>query len=75
MIKFSKEMPPVRTCRERMIDELEITMREMAFAGENVTPETLKQRGYSDAVIARYAPAAVDMAGRRSIRRVNHVEA
>lgn len=80
MIQFVRRpalrtITPARTCRARLIDQLESTMREMAFAGENITPETLMQHGFNAAVIARYGEAAVSMARRRSIRRVDHVEA
>lgn len=74
MIQFAKRphaaLAPARTCRALMIDSLERTMREMAFAGENVTPETLMQHGFNAAVIERYGAAAVGMARRRSIRRI-----
>lgn len=78
MIQFVKSTTkPASTgqCRIHWIDRLEFKMREMAFAGENVTPETLMQHGFNAAVIERYGEAAASMARRRSIKVVGHVEA
>ena len=77
MIQFVKrppfiKQPPARSCRADLLDKLESTMREMAFAGETVSPDTLKQRGYSEGVIARLGVQAAQLARRRSIRRVEH---
>lgn len=78
MIQFAPRTSPAApstSCAEKMINAMEYTMREMAFAGENVTPETLKQHGFNEAVIQRYGPKAADRARRRSIRRIEHAGA
>ena len=54
-----------RALTERMADD----MREMAFAGQNVSAETLAERGWSPATIERLAPDAVARARRQSVRR------
>lgn len=63
-----KIIPCMRSLAERMAED----MREMAFAGENVNAESLKQRGYPEAAIKRLGEDAARIARRRSIR---HVEA
>ena len=45
-------------------------MREMAFAHENVTPETLALRGWDEDVVAAHRVEAVKIATKSSIRRV-----
>ena len=55
----------VRTLEERMADD----MRELAFAGQNVSAETLIERGWTIGTIKRLAPAAVTIARRLSVRR------
>jgi hypothetical protein len=60
-----------RTCRSRLIERLAELMREMAFAGENVTTEALAQRlDCAPSLIGPLARAAIDLARRRSIRRL-----
>jgi len=46
------------------------TMREMAFSGVAVTSETLEERGFTPAAIARFARDARNMARRQSIRHI-----
>jgi hypothetical protein len=46
-------------------------MREMAFAGQTVSPETLAERGWSAASIKRLAPDAIARARRQSVRRLS----
>ncbi|NKC48518.1 hypothetical protein HED54_09910 [Ochrobactrum anthropi ATCC 49188] len=43
---------------------------EMAFSGQNVTPETLESYGFSKDVVERYGARATALARRRSIRRI-----
>lgn len=57
-------------CADALVDRMADDMREMAFAGQNVTAETLQQRGWPAATVARLSARAVERARRRSIRRV-----
>lgn len=73
MIRFQKidiapkaPAPCFRSIAERMADD----MRELAFAGQNVSPETLASRGYSADVVKRIGPKAVAMARRQSTRQI-----
>jgi hypothetical protein len=61
--------PPIVPCMRSLTDRMAEDMREMAFAGETINPETLRQRGYSDAAIKRLGQAAARTARRRSIRQ------
>lgn len=60
--------PPrcVRSLEERMADD----MREMAFADQNVSVETLIERGWTAKTIARCSKPAREIARRQSIRQV-----
>ncbi|MCI0999182.1 hypothetical protein HWD97_03700 [Ochrobactrum sp. C6C9] len=46
-------------------------MREMAFAGENVTPETLENHGFSREIVAKLGQRAAALARRQSIKRID----
>ena len=63
---------PRRACRSVLVERLADDIREMAFAGENVSAETLALRGYSPVAIEALLPAATAHARRLSIR---HIEA
>lgn len=56
----------IRSLEERMADD----MREMAFAGQNVSLETLIERGWTRNTVQRLAVAAIAIARRQSIRQV-----
>lgn len=56
----------IRTLVERLADD----MRELAFSGQNVSFETLKQRGWSEPTLRRLLPEATKIARRASIRQV-----
>lgn len=74
MIRFAPLSKPAHkpvTCIRSVTDRMAETMREMAFAGENVNVESLKSRGFSEAVIQRCHAHAVSIARRRSIRHVD----
>lgn len=62
---------PSASCRAGLIDRMADEMREMAFAGQAVSPETLAERGWSPASIKRLAPDAVARARRQSVRRLS----
>ncbi|WEZ84602.1 hypothetical protein P6U16_08520 [Rhizobium sp. 32-5/1] len=63
-----KATPPrcIRPLVERMADD----MREMACAGQNVSIETLIERGWTARTIERLSPDAISIARRQSIRQV-----
>lgn len=56
----------VRSLEERMADD----MRELAFAGENASVETLVARGWTRNTVLRLHEKAVAIARRKSIRQV-----
>jgi len=60
---------PSPSCRMALIDRMASDMREMAFAGQNVSTETLVQRGWTAPVIKRLSSEAIDRARRLSTRR------
>ncbi|MFC7067520.1 hypothetical protein [Brucella rhizosphaerae] len=48
-------------------------MREMAFAGESVSPDTLAYHGFTRDVVEKFGESAVALARRLSVRQVaNH---
>lgn len=70
MIRFAPAIPQPATCRTALVERMANDMREMAFAGETVNPETLTQRGWTPATIARLSAEAINRARRQSIRRL-----
>lgn len=58
-----------RSLEERMADD----MRELAFAGQNVSEETLIERGWSKDTVKRLSPNAIAIARRQSIRQIAEV--
>lgn len=56
----------MRSLEERMADD----MLEMAFAGQNVSVETLLERDWTRATIERLFPTAREIARRRAVRQV-----
>lgn len=56
----------VRSLEERMADD----MRELAFAGDNVSVETLLSRGWTRKTVLRLHEQATAIARRKSIRQV-----
>lgn len=73
MIQFHPQARSVqpRTCISSMENRLAEKMREMAFAGENVTPESLENYGFSREVVAKFGRRAAALARRRSIKRID----
>lgn len=64
--KISAQPRCIRTLEERMAED----MRELAFADQNVSVETLMQRGWTEPMIARLHPDAARIARRLSVRQV-----
>jgi len=73
MIQFQPktQSPVARTCISSVESRLADKMREMAFAGENVTPETLKNHGFSREIVAKLGQRAAALARRQSIKRID----
>lgn len=72
MIKI-KQKPiskPAPTCRDNVVIKLANTMREMAFAGENVSPDTLAHHGFTRDIVEKFGDRAVALARRLSVRQV-----
>ncbi|MBO0142288.1 hypothetical protein JZX87_14065 [Agrobacterium sp. Ap1] len=73
MIRFEpapKITQPVGRCFRTVTERMANDMRELAFAGQNVSNETLASRGYSVDVVKRIGPKAVAMARRQSTRQI-----
>lgn len=73
MIQFQTKTQTTthQTCMKSVESRLADKMREMAFAGENVTPETLENYGFSREVVAKLGRRAAALARRRSIKRID----
>lgn len=73
MIQFQpkKQSLAARTCISSVEGRLADKMREMAFAGENVTPETLDNHGFSREIVAKLGQRAAALARRQSIKRID----
>jgi len=73
MIRYQSSTPALvgspPSCRTALVSRLADDMREMAFAGQNVSPETLAQRGWSQPAVKRLSAAAIAQARRQSVRR------
>lgn len=74
MIRFQASTPspvtPLPSCRRSLIDRMADDMREMAFAGETVSSETLQSRGWTLKTVQRFSPEAVALARRHSVRQL-----
>lgn len=76
MIRYVTRPDPVaqiiakpRRCARSVQDRLADTIQELGYAGEPISIEALRQRGFSDSVVQRIGPAALAQARRRSIRQ------
>jgi hypothetical protein len=65
-LKITRKVPCTRSVTERMADD----MRELAFAGYNVSVETLAVRGYPADVVRRFGTKATEVARRQSTRQI-----
>ncbi|KGF71179.1 hypothetical protein LL06_00880 [Hoeflea sp. BAL378] len=76
MIRFHPREPqlqsaPAASCRDALTGRMASDMREMAFSGQTVSPETLIQRGWTADTVKRLSPAAITQARRESVRRLS----
>ncbi|MFS2326540.1 hypothetical protein U2P60_14175 [Brucella sp. H1_1004] len=72
MIKF-KQKPiskPALTCRDSVVIRMAEAMREMAFSGENVSPDTLAHYGFTHDIVEKFGERAVALARRLSIKQI-----
>lgn len=76
MIRFEPMKPTPSyslSCRDNVIVKMADTMREMAFAGENVSPDTLTHHGFPRDIVEKFGDRAIALARRLSVRQVaNH---
>ncbi|MBG20869.1 MAG: hypothetical protein CML31_13095 [Rhizobiales bacterium] len=75
MIRYQPTAQPIakhaaKSCSDALVAKMAEEMREMAFAGENVSAETLKSRGWTEDTIKRLSGPATERARRLSVRRV-----
>ena len=61
---------PLPSCRAALVNRMAGDMREMAFAGQTVSSETLVQMGWTLLTVKRLAPDAIALARRQSVRRI-----
>lgn len=59
-----------RRCKRGIVEKLADAIREMGHAGEVITSEALKLRGFSERIVKAHGEAAVALARRQSIRYV-----
>lgn len=59
-----------QTCAERVVFAMADAMREMAFSGENVSPDTLAHYGFTHDIVDKFGERAVALARRLSVRQV-----
>lgn len=72
MIKFKQKRisKPTQTCRDSVVVRMADAMREMAFSGENVSPDTLAHYGFTHDIVEKFGERAVALARRLSVRQV-----
>lgn len=68
--KPAKTVTPA-TCIDQLTTRMADAMRELAFSGDNVTPETLERYGFTSEVVSRLAVRAAAQARRLSIKRID----
>lgn len=73
MIRFQKNKPTPKTptsCSRSLTERMADDMRELAFAGQNVSVGTLAARGYPADVVMRFGTKATELARRQSTRQI-----
>lgn len=73
MIQFHPKAQAVLShpCISSVENRLAEKMREMAFPGEKVTPESLENYGFAREVVEKFGQRAAALARRRSIKRID----
>lgn len=69
-IKQKTTLKTAPSCRENVITKMAETMRELAFAGDNVSPETLAHHGFTRELVEQFGERAVALARRLSVHQV-----
>lgn len=59
------------TCIDQLTTRMADAMRELAFSGDNVTPETLERYGFTNEVVSRLGSRAAAQARRLSVKRID----
>ena len=71
MIIYQTHPAPAPTDGElSIVSHMAATMQDMEAAGEAVTPENLRGRGYTMADISRYGLKAANLARKRSVKTI-----
>ena len=71
MIIYETSPAPTPTAWDTLtVSEMAATMQDMDAAGEAVTPENLRGRGYTMADITRFGLKAANLARKRSVKTV-----
>lgn len=73
MIKIKPKPAPTVTpvtCMDQLTKRMADAMRELAFSGDNVTPETLERYGFTNEVVSRLGTRAAAQARRLSVKRI-----
>ncbi len=68
LIYQSKAKAPLNNWDHISINEMAATMQDMEAAGDPVTPENLKLRGYSSADVSKYGLEAARLAKKLSVK-------
>lgn len=73
MIQIQPKSPVMtsRSCVSSVENRLAEKMREMAFADEKVTPESLENYGFTREEVEKFGQRAAALACRRSIKRID----
>ena len=61
---------PLVSCTHRAVRQLADCIREMGYAGQDMTIPVLAERGFSERFIQKHGEAARALARRQSVRRI-----
>jgi hypothetical protein len=68
--KPAPQAKPAASCTRIAIHQLADCIREMGYAGQDMTSAALAERGFSERFILKHGPAARALARRQSVRRI-----
>lgn len=72
MIIYETSPAPTPTAWDKLtVSEMAATMQDMDAAGDPVTPDNLRLRGYSSEDISRYGLKAANLARKHTVRVVS----